>query len=167
VTFDTQTGEILDADMELNGWNGALPPGDTGWYLTCAGPGAPACPSPVFGQAGCVEIDVGNTVTHEAGHMLGLDHVCNPSYPAPYDACPRVPSPSGPLEPVMAPSAVPGDTDKRVLKPDDVEGACTIYPPASGGGGRGCATGGEGGALAIAAAGALWWRRRQRTTAPA
>ncbi|GEJ57871.1 hypothetical protein [Anaeromyxobacter diazotrophicus] len=168
VTYRLDSGEILDADMEVNGWNGLPAPDLTGFYLTCADPPAPVCADPVFGQAGCVEIDVGNTVTHEAGHMVGLDHVCVASYPAPFDACPKVPSPSGPQEPVMAPSAAPGDTDKRVLKPDDVDGVCTAYPVSAGG--CGCRSGGGGGALALAAAGWGLWRRgrrRQRTTAPA
>lgn len=159
VTYFPDSGEIIDADMELNGWNGdrASP---TGWYFTCADPGAPACREPAFGRAGCIEIDVGNTVTHEAGHMLGLDHACESSYPAPFDACPTVSSPDGPVEPVMAPTALPGDTDKRQLKPDDIAAVCTIYPDPSG---CGCRTGGGGGALALLALGlGLWPRGRRR-----
>lgn len=164
VTYVPDTGELLDADLELNGWNGdASAP--TGWYFTCADPPATTCASPGFGEAGCIDIDVRNTVTHEAGHVLGLDHVCEASYPPPYDACPTIDTPSGPLPPVMAPTAVPGDTDKRQLKPDDVEGVCTIYPAA---GGCGCRSGGGGGLALLGLVLALWRRRmRQRTTAPA
>lgn len=52
--------------------------------------------------------DVENTVTHELGHVLGLDHSRDP------DA-------------TMYYSASPGDTSKRTLTPDDITGLCTLY----------------------------------------
>jgi MYXO-CTERM domain-containing protein len=150
VTFVASTGQIVDADMEVYGWNGStggatgLP---TGYYLTCATPTSPACARPPYGLTGCNYIDVGNIVTHEAGHMLGLDHTC--TYPAPYNSCP-----SGGT--TMDPTMLPGETSKRVLSADDKNGVCTIYPagaatvtcsatpppePAKSGG---CSTGGGG-----------------------
>ena len=48
VTFVASSGQIVDADMEVYGWNGStggatgLP---TGYYLTCATPTSPACAS--------------------------------------------------------------------------------------------------------------------------
>ena len=51
----------------------------------------------------CVSIDVQNTITHEAGHTLGLDHSADPSA-------------------TMAASAPAGETSKRVLQPDEVAG---------------------------------------------
>jgi MYXO-CTERM domain-containing protein len=165
VTFVASTGEIVDADMEVNGWNGAtggasgLP---LGAYLTCATPTSPGCSRPPYGQSGCNYIDVGNIVTHEAGHMLGLDHTCG-AYPVPADqTCGHT----------MDPTMLPGETSKRVLTADDKNGVCTIYPlgaatvtcvpapePAKSGG---CSTGGGGtGAMGVLALGLLVWRRRK------
>ena len=117
VQFLQATGEILDADMELNGWNGSLA-SPTGRYFTCASPelGIAVPCDRSFGDANCIQFDIRNTVTHEVGHVLGLDHVCLTS-----TDCPAGGS-------VMAPTAQPGDTDKRTLKPDDISAVCTIYP---------------------------------------
>ncbi len=170
VTFLADTGEILDADMELNGWNGdsGVPQdGTAGWYFTCGGPDLPICSSPPYGQSACNWIDVGNTVTHEVGHMIGLDHVCVSSYPPPYNACP---SPAS----VMAPTAVLGETRKRVLSPDDTEAICTIYPAgaatrtcissANGGSAKGGCGSGDAGIATFAAA-ILWYALRRRPQA--
>jgi Matrixin len=51
VTFDTETGEIWDADIELNAVEGSFSVGD-----------------PVTGA------DLDSVLTHEAGHLLGFDH---------------------------------------------------------------------------------------------
>jgi hypothetical protein len=177
-SFDVETGEILDADVELNGWSGSwatsngITKATSGWYFTCAGPGSRSCIDPPFwmpgstsppGQTGCNWIDVGNTVTHEAGHVIGLDHTCVVAYPPPYDACPTPP-------PVMAPTAVITETRRRVLTSDDVEAVCTIYPAgqptktcvstgttgtstppsATKAAGGGCSTAGQGSLLALA-----------------
>ncbi len=165
VTFDPNTGEIFDADMELHDWNGN-PTAPTGWYFTCPGPPAQACTgttsSPqLYSESGCVFMDIGNTTTHEAGHMLGLDHVCVQNVTGPTAACP---DPTA----TMAPTAAVGDTDKRVLKADDINGVCTIYPVKSGGGG--CGTAGGSGLALVALLGlflaAFRWRRRPGAGGP-
>lgn len=145
-SYDTRTGEILDADMELNAWMGSGP-SPPGYYFTCVNPVAPPCILP--GQANCISMDVQNTVTHEAGHFLGLDHT----------------SVAGAT---MAATASIGETAKRSLEPDDVQGICAIYPagaPATtcgtvSKGGCGCGAGGAGEWLGLAAL--LLLRRRWR-----
>lgn len=63
-----------------------------------------------FGIDGSADkADIQNTATHEIGHMLGLDH-------------------SNVGNSTMAPTAGTGDTDKRTLDDDDIEGLCRLYP---------------------------------------
>jgi hypothetical protein len=76
-----------------------------------------------------VRMDVQNTVTHETGHSLGLDQSPDPNA-------------------TMYASAPFGETSKRALGSDDIQGICAIYPrganpvscvPETGsGGGCGC-----------------------------
>lgn len=148
--FSTRTGEIFDADMELNEehWDWAI------------------CP-----EEGCTDgrIDLENTVTHELGHFFGLAHT-----PDDRDA-------------TMWACADEGETLKRTLEEDDIEGLCSIYGPAAlrsecdhtprGGfdarceedrDGCGCVAPGAGGttrvpALALLALGLVLWRRRTRS----
>ncbi len=160
VLHDPSSGRILAADIELVGWNGAgsgsalVEPPPHGWYFTCY-PTQPGGATPTicstFGQDGCAYQDLQNTITHEAGHLVGLAH--SPVAGATMNATTK-----------------PGETTKRSLSPDDVAGVCAIYPQASGGCGCG---GGEGvGAGALLAAAALLRPRRRRangqdTTSPA
>ncbi len=84
----TADGVITNADMELNGFEhefAIVTTNRTAW-------------------------DVRNTITHEAGHMLGLDH----------DAVP---------DSTMEFEAQRGETKKRNLLEDDIEGLCAVYPP--------------------------------------
>jgi hypothetical protein len=161
-TFDTATGEILDSDVEINGWDGTTTHNTRSQYLTC-GAGLPACTAPL--QSVCVNEDVGSVVTHEAGHLLGLDHTCQ--YPAPFDSC----TAPGANSHTMDPYGQLGDTGKRVLSQDDVAGVCAIYPvggptatcrpppPRAAGG---CQTGAGGGEVALLLAGLALLRRMSR-----
>ena len=89
VTYELQDGQIVDADIEIN---------NTGI--------ATFSTTDVQGE---IEIDVQNTVTHEIGHLVGLDHVQDG-------------------EATMYLTAPRGETQKRSLESDDIAGICAIYP---------------------------------------
>jgi uncharacterized protein (TIGR03382 family) len=128
VTYSPSTGRILDADMELVAWDGLVPgaqlqptgaPSD-GWLFSCADPHGTAAPSACtsYGDTGCYFMDLRNTVTHEAGHFIGLAHPCE----APSCGTPEV------QQTTMYPSAMIGETKKRDLAPDDLAAVCDVYP---------------------------------------
>lgn len=92
VTYDKDTGEIFDADIEMNGedFSFTIDPEKEHWKM-----------------------DVRNVLTHELGHAFGLDH-------------PDV------VEATMHWQASPGETCKRDLHEDDINGICKVYPAGSG-----------------------------------
>lgn len=115
-----RNGEILDADIELNAVN---------FSISAAGQ--------TLGRGGCLS-DLENTLTHEVGHLLGLDHTCWTGAGArPYDA-------DGELVP-MCTSNLPaevteatmynfqdcGETKKSSLEADDLAAICAMYPIAA------------------------------------
>jgi MYXO-CTERM domain-containing protein len=87
VTFNPENGEIYDADVEINSHGSAITVGDEE-----------------------VANDFDSIVTHEAGHVLGLEHSLDP-------------------EATMYASYLEGSTSLRSLSPDDEAGMCSIYPP--------------------------------------
>jgi hypothetical protein len=111
-----KTGEILDADIEINGV-------DDVW-------GDLAVNSVPHGQ------DVQNALTHEMGHFIGLDHPCylgQAPEPLPLDdtGAPTVNcrvAPASVRAATMFPSSIPGDLGLRTLSPDDIAAVCNIYP---------------------------------------
>lgn len=132
------TGEIVDADIEVNAF-------DFNWVDLDT-------TEPARGLH-----DLQNSLTHEMGHLIGLDHTCSSdaSQPRPNDQhgdpipdCQGAPPEV--TESTMFPSSEPGDVSKRTLTPDDQQAVCDIYPlafdpvscPAPGGTGR---TGPQGG----------------------
>lgn len=122
-TFSTCSGEMFDSDIEFNA---------AGFTFTAVD-GPPCGQSPA---RDCVDTDLENTLVHEIGHVIGLDH-------------------SPHAEATMFASAPAGEVEKRDLAPDDVDGLCDLYPaggptlvcepvqacPSDGGGGSdsGCA----------------------------
>jgi hypothetical protein len=105
LTYSRSTGALLNADIQLNGAD---------WLFTTVD--SPPCREGAV-TTDCVGTDVQNTVTHEIGHAVGLDHV---------DGVGSTMSPTSPL----------GETSKRVIDPGTAEGFCAIYP--KGGGTPGC-----------------------------
>lgn len=91
VTFESNEGKLLDADIEVN---------DTSFAFTSCDPDVEGC---------AVDFDLQNTLTHELGHVLGLDH-------------------SGDGDATMFASAPRSDTSKRTLSADDEAALCTVYP---------------------------------------
>lgn len=156
VLYDPDTGRIMNADIEVNGWDGSdgtVSPTASGgpahgWYFTCDSQVTTLCTT--YGQADCIYIDLQNTLTHEAGHFIGLAHPCELSLG---NCTPAMQTTT------MYPATTPGDVQKRTLSPDDIAGICAIYP--SNGGGCGCGSGGAPGAFAaLLAVLALRPRRR-------
>lgn len=102
-TFSFRSGQIFDADIELN----ASPHADGEGYLFTAVSSPPCEEGSVAAQ--CVATDIQNTLTHEIGHMLGFDHV---------DV----------LGSTMEPSAPLGEVTKRIIDPGTAQGFCDTYP---------------------------------------
>jgi matrixin len=95
-TYTVADGALLDADIEVNGATA---------HPTIVD--APPC-SGMISQL-CVANDVQNTLTHELGHALGLDHSPDPA------------------STMYAQSAI-GETSKRILDPGTKQFVCDVYP---------------------------------------
>lgn len=91
VTFESNQGRLLDADIEVN---------DASFQFTTCDPEDNDCD---------VDFDLQNTLTHELGHVLGLDH-------------------SSDGDATMFASAPRSDTSKRTLSADDQAAICLVYP---------------------------------------
>jgi hypothetical protein len=104
-------GRLYEADIEINGEAYAWDTGGTGMF------------------------DVQTGITHEMGHLLGLDHNCyeGMGLPRPLDdqgvpvvVCQPASDEvrSSIMYPIDSPSAA-----RRTLAPDDARGICALYPP--------------------------------------
>jgi hypothetical protein len=150
-------GEILDADVELNAVTFK-------WSDLTRNPG----------DVGNVQ-DLQNTLTHEFGHLIGLDHTCFIAGTRPGAVDDRgqpVPSCGHASDEVKATTmfaaVIPGDLDRRSLSPDDMRAVCAVYPPIDvtlETGPQGCSLSHRaraGGWAALAAVLALTFRRARR-----
>lgn len=127
---DANDGKILDADIELNAVNNQFVDLD----------------KPLPKTDGRSQTDLWNTLTHEMGHMLGMDHTCRGPVD-PSDAC--IVDDKGQARPLcsdvqrlrlsnptymaiyqttMFAVADPGDKEKRTPEADDVKGVTDTYP---------------------------------------
>jgi MYXO-CTERM domain-containing protein len=120
VSASTSSGVIRDADIEVNAFHYT-------WADLVAHPDL---------RLGQPFHDLQNALTHEMGHLLGLDHTCYFQGPPPLDNngapitdCAN--ASAAVIATTMFPSANPGDIDKRTLEPDDRAAACGIYPVAA------------------------------------
>jgi hypothetical protein len=119
VFVSTRTGEIRDGDVEVNAK-----------YFVWADVDIDMTPG---------RQDLQNALTHEFGHLVGLDHTCffaQPGLARPFDNNNQpIPDCDNADDTVRATtmfaSAIPGDTQKRTLAPDDQQAVCDIYPVAS------------------------------------
>lgn len=89
-TFNEKNGEIVGYDIEINAVN----------FLFSLDA------MPIHGSP---TMDIQNTITHEIGHVIGLDH-------------------SNVGDSTMFASGPVGETKKRTLHQDDLDGLCDIYP---------------------------------------
>lgn len=102
-TFSYNTGVIYDADIEFN-----AAPQQTGERFLFTTISSPEC-EPGMESPLCVATDVQNTLTHEIGHVIGLDHTTIPGS-------------------TMEATAPLGETRKRILDTGTAGGFCHIYP---------------------------------------
>ena len=115
------TGEIVDADMEINAvkfvWEDLVKRPDPGNQDAA---------------------DFQNTLTHELGHVIGLAHPCysqndgptrlNDNNGNPELDCGSPTLPAAVSESTMFPAVATSDTQRRTLAADDQQAVCDIYP---------------------------------------
>ncbi len=106
VTFQPKTGQIRDADIELNA---APAPDSAGAHFIFTTEDGPPCGGDLQ-PPNCPSTDIRTTLAHEIGHFMGLAHSTRS------DAV------------MFFQSDPPGQLAKRALTDDDVAGVCTIYP---------------------------------------
>jgi hypothetical protein len=140
-------GAIVDADVEINGVNFAISINGT-----------------TLSMQPC-HAELQNTLTHELGHLHGLEHTCLASGDPPRfnNLGQMVPMCSVTTDPVILDATMYnfqdcGETKKETLEADDQNAICTVYPVANDpktcapvGSGSGCCSAGGGpGAIVLA-----------------
>lgn len=165
-------GAILDADIEINGVNFDI-----------------AVNGQSSGPQGLCVAELQNTLTHELGHLHGLEHPClafgdptnrvdDKGNPVPecsvVQSMPQLPANRAILDATMYNFQSCGETTKESLSPDDIQSMCAIYPagqphscaaPGDNGNGGCCSASGHdrpAATLLLAAATFLAMRRRRK-----
>ena len=100
VTYHSKTGEIYDADIELNTDRFALDDVDI--------------PDVIADET----MDLQSVMTHEVGHFIGLDHSSDASYEGNQNY----------THATMYANTSFGSKSQRVLDDDDIQGISAIYP---------------------------------------
>lgn len=110
-------GAIVDADIEINGKDFAI-----------------SVDGQTTGKQPC-HSELQNTLTHELGHLHGLEHPCLAAGDPPRvdDQGHAVPQCSQTTDPKITEATMYnfqdcGETKKETLSPDDTSAICTIYP---------------------------------------
>jgi hypothetical protein len=165
-TVWSQDGAIVDADTEINNTEPS--------YVWAVLPDDPAKAS------SSPDIDLQNALTHELGHVIGLNHPCylgDAPDPPQFDnkgdpvlSCSDPSLPPSVRDATMYPSSLPGLINERALSDDELLALHDLYPagraPVVEGASGGCAVAeihdatSPGGALALACLVALARRRR-------
>lgn len=96
LTYNKSSGAMIDADIELNSIPNVFTAVDS-----------PPCTMPPLSQR-CVAIDIQNTMTHEVGHLMGLEHTEVASS-------------------IMNASASIGEIDKRTMDTGTKSFVCEVY----------------------------------------
>ena len=122
----SRDGAILDADIELNGVDFDIAVGGQ-----------------TMGPPGRCIAELQNTLTHELGHLHGLEHPCrvagdpttrvdDKGNPVPdcsaVQANPTLPANKAILDATMYNFQDCGETKKETLSDDDIQSMCSIYP---------------------------------------
>jgi hypothetical protein len=159
----SRDGAIVDSDVELNGVNFSI--GVNGQTL---------------GTEPCLS-ELKNTLTHELGHLLGLEHTCLAAGDPPridgngnaVPTCSQAMSNMAITGATMFNYQACGEVTKETLEQDDINAICAIYPTAKdpgtcepvGDGGGCCETGSRSAGSSLVMAMVVltgFWRRRRR-----
>lgn len=118
----SRDGAIVDADVEINGVNFDV-----------------SANNATNGPPGLCRAELQNTLTHEIGHLHGLEHPCLAGNDPPRmdnlgNPVPQCSAASDPkiLDATMYNFQECGETKKETLSDDDIKAICDTYPPSSG-----------------------------------